>query len=58
MLSLLPQKDAKAVFDDVSTVNAVANRVADLVEAAGLSSAFLNPEGSGVSAITLTGKAP
>jgi Golgi apparatus protein 1 len=36
-------------------VDAVATRVAEIARAAGLSSAFVSPSGSGAGAITLTG---
>ncbi|GAB4823102.1 hypothetical protein N2152v2_010148 [Parachlorella kessleri] len=46
-------KDAKALFEDAGTVDAVAARVAEIARAAGLSSAFVAPQGTG--GFTLTG---
>ena len=46
-------QDAKALFEDAGTVEAVAARVAEIARAAGLSSTFVAPQGSG--GFTLTG---
>lgn len=48
-------QDAQAMFDSSMTAAAIAEKVADLQKAAGISSQLVNPYGRGTSFITLSG---
>ena len=48
-------QDAQAMFDSSMTAAAIAEKVADLQKAAGISSQLVNPYGRGTSFVTLSG---
>ena len=53
--TLCALQDAQAMFDNSMTAAAIAEKVAELQKAAGISSQLVNPYGRGTSFITLTG---
>lgn len=48
-------RDARAVFDSSMSLEAVANKVAQIAHSAGVSKTFVDPKAHGMAAITLTG---
>ena len=48
-------QDAQAMFDSSMTAAAIAEKVAELQKAAGITTQLVNPYGKGTSFITLTG---
>lgn len=48
-------QDAKAFLQPSLSVDALATKVAQMARSAGISSTFVSPSGTGVSAITVTG---